>query len=196
MNSDEQLAQALAEMPAIFLPASVSWWPPAPGWWLLGLLVIMLAAWLASIALKMFKRQRPIRLAMREINRLITDAEKFDRTASQNQATLTHLSTLLRQISNQYFVQPLVSVQSGNAWLNALDSLIDAPSPIMNDSTGATFIKLYSLEPVNKQELLAVLRTSKRWLKLAGKINPREIKTKRKEKNVAASSIMLDKQQV
>ena len=48
---------ALAQLKDIHLPQAVHWWPPAPGWWLVALLVLALTIWLSRYLLARYRRQ-------------------------------------------------------------------------------------------------------------------------------------------
>jgi LPXTG-motif cell wall-anchored protein len=96
----------------IHLPAPVSWWPPAPGWWLVvGLMLILVAVgyWL----LRRRRRQRWRREALAELQRL-------QQTASPAQQ-LTQLSVLLRRVAVTCFPRQDVASLTGPDWLAFLE---------------------------------------------------------------------------
>jgi hypothetical protein len=101
----------------IHLPGPVSWWPPAPGWWLLlGVIVV-------AIALAAYQRYRTRRLrtALAAIERITADLD----AGAEPVACLQRLSVVLRRFA--------MSTASGDAargvpgmvgerWLEYLDA--------------------------------------------------------------------------
>ena len=73
----------------IHLPEPVSWWPPAPGWWLLA----GLALGLAALAARRFTRLRGRRAALRALGQIERD---FGRHGDR-QRLAGEISTLLRR---------------------------------------------------------------------------------------------------
>ena len=55
----------LAQLRDIHLPAEPLWWPPAPGWWLLGLALLVGLGYVIHRARLAVRRYRPIREARR-----------------------------------------------------------------------------------------------------------------------------------
>ena len=53
----------LQQLRDIHLPADPSWWPPAPGWWLLALMIFGVLIWGLRRLQAAWRRRRPIRLA-------------------------------------------------------------------------------------------------------------------------------------
>lgn len=99
------------------LPEPVSWWPPAPGWWLLaGLFLIGLVI---GIRLIWRRRRRTAarRLALRELALLRAslaadgDTRRFD----------AGLSRLLRRLALALYPRESVAGLCGAAWLEFLD---------------------------------------------------------------------------
>lgn len=56
----EDLLQQLRD---IHLPAEPSWWPPAPGWWLLAAVAIALLIWALRELRRAWLRRQPLKLA-------------------------------------------------------------------------------------------------------------------------------------
>jgi len=108
-----------AELPLrdIHLPPPVSWWPPAPGWWILAgtvlLLAILLAVWLRSL----WKRGEPRRAARRAIRALFDEY----RRSGDHHLFLQQLSVLLRRIALTYDARAEVAGRVGIEWLELLD---------------------------------------------------------------------------
>ncbi len=53
----------LEQLRDIHLPADPSWWPPAPGWWLLALVAIAGLVYLVHLGRLAWRRRRPLKAA-------------------------------------------------------------------------------------------------------------------------------------
>ena len=53
----------LQQLRDIHLPADPTWWPPAPGWWLLALACLGLIVWAGLKLLAAYRRRKPLKLA-------------------------------------------------------------------------------------------------------------------------------------
>jgi hypothetical protein len=99
----------------IHLPAAVSWWPPALGWWVLGALVVGL---LAYYVLR-YVRQNRQRAALKLLNKIKLDLE----AGALPESSLQVLSSVMRRFAMSVAINPaLVAGLIGKAWLQYLDS--------------------------------------------------------------------------
>lgn len=99
----------------IHLSAAPSWWPPAPGWWLLALAVLLaLAAVLAWRLLRLRRRRRLLALFDAEVD-----------AAPDPAAALAAISGLLRRAARRR--DPAADRLEGQAWLAFLDHGRDRP---------------------------------------------------------------------
>jgi hypothetical protein len=112
----------LSELADIHLPDAVNFWPPAPGWWVLAVVVL--------IALALFYRQQLARVflrrrlgsALREIDRAY---RAFQGAADRNAAGLQLLqifNAVLKRVALVHYSNPELPRLSGRAWLRFLDA--------------------------------------------------------------------------
>jgi len=127
----------LAGLHDIHLPEPVSWWPPAPGWWLLALLVVLIGAvvigWLRwrkaqQAKAKVFSQYEMIDQALVEMDRL----QQLTSSGADVHRTVTELSGLLRRVAMHLDVsqsgqgeQTDIAGLSGESWLAWLDGQWD-----------------------------------------------------------------------
>lgn len=95
----------------IHLPAEPSWWPPAPGWWLLTVLVVVMLGLGVRAALRWLRARRRMRLLQAEFAAAADVADPLLR--------LRALSELLRRAAR--LADPLAPALQGEAWLAFLD---------------------------------------------------------------------------
>lgn len=105
----------------IHLPDSIGWWPPAPGWWLLPILLALLA-----IAIRLVYRRLTRRTPAKSAQKLLLN---LSRCHSDNPIqTVAQLSALLRRAALSLDSRGEVAGLRGEAWLDYLDSFLpDAP---------------------------------------------------------------------
>ncbi|MGN6520534.1 MAG: DUF4381 domain-containing protein [Dokdonella sp.] len=104
------------ELRDIHLPASPAWWPPAPGWWLLALALLVVLVF-ALRACWRFERRRRWRARVRaELERIAT---AHAREADAQRLSIA-LSNLLRRASR--LLAPHAAALHGEAWLDFLDA--------------------------------------------------------------------------
>jgi hypothetical protein len=100
----------------IHLPAPVSFWPPAPGWWLLALLIVIVlfaAFWLWR------RRQRRAyrRMALRQLQQL----RQALQSGKAETPVIAELSILLRRTAITRYGRQQVAGLQGKEWLAFLD---------------------------------------------------------------------------
>jgi len=139
-------------MPPI-MPAPIPWWPPAPGWWLLmglglllGLTLPLLARWLR---LRRLRRQRA-QLLLENIPDGLTDRD-----------WLTALNTLLKRVAKHQGASSATRLH-GEAWLDYLCTSYPKPQ---REALAPLASGLYQRAPDLTLDQRARLRRElRRWL--------------------------------
>lgn len=107
----------------LHLPDPVGWWPLAPGWWFILLLVAGGLVYLAWLALEKWRHNAPRRFALRQLARY-----EVEYLQHRNPVTLgRQLSELLRRSMLAYAPRANVAGLTGEAWLQWLDSGMAVP---------------------------------------------------------------------
>ena len=100
----------------IHLPPEPSWWPPAIGWWLLAI-VLLVAVVIAVLRWRQYRAERVRRLALAEL-----DAVEA-RCVDAPQRLPAELSIWLRRVALSVGTRRELAGLTGTAWLGALDRL-------------------------------------------------------------------------
>lgn len=110
------------ELRDIHLPDPVSWWPLAPGWWILMLLIIVLMAVAIIFIPKLIKKihHQPARnLALIEFKTI----QQQYKSQHNSQILVQSLSVLLRRICMTYDSRENSASLTGTAWINKLNNI-------------------------------------------------------------------------
>ena len=106
----------------IHLPEPVSWWPPAPGWWALVVLVVI-----ACIAWLVYRRQKRLRLMRDESLLSLAEIRSQFNQHADAMRTINDISALLRRIAITLFPRRDVASLTGSEWLKFLDEVVSQP---------------------------------------------------------------------
>ena len=112
MNTPDPLAQ----LRNIHLPEPVSWWPPAPGWWLVALVTAALLVVGGRALLKYIRENRYRKVALAELRRLQEQRQRYT-----HRDLLERLAALLRRVAIQGCGRQQVASLAGERWLRFLD---------------------------------------------------------------------------
>ncbi len=107
----------IAQLRDIHLPNGVSWWPPAPAWWLLTILLIAVITILYWQWRKLREKYLRRRAALNELQRL----EKIYQQPQHRKKVIQLLSVLLRRVAFIHHPRHEVAGLSGEAWLTFLN---------------------------------------------------------------------------
>lgn len=107
-------------------PASPSWWPPAPGWWIV---FALLLAVVAALAWRRWRRARRLRLAARLFDETVAAADTPTRKVEA-------ISELLRRAARRR--DPAADTLEGDGWLRLLDGGL--PQPVFTEGPGALLL--------------------------------------------------------
>lgn len=99
------------------LPGPVSWWPPAPGWWLLAGLVLVGAVLAGRWWVRRRRRVAAARAALQHLGRLRAQIEN----SGDSRGFAAGVSRLLRRLALVRFPREQVAGLAGRDWLLFLD---------------------------------------------------------------------------
>ena len=115
----------LAQLRGIHAPADPHWWPPAPGWWLLAVLLLLALLWSLRWLLRRHRRKAPWRAARHELAALAERHAGNSADPDNDAAYLRELSVLLRRIALSRYPAEDIAALTGAEWLAWLDRQAD-----------------------------------------------------------------------
>ncbi|MDH5517440.1 MAG: DUF4381 domain-containing protein [Gammaproteobacteria bacterium] len=154
-----QPAQQPLALKDIHLPDTVSWWPPAVGYWLiLGLIVLLI---LCYFAIKFLTNRRRIKKqALAEFKKI----HKTYQSDRDQKKLLKAVSVLLRRAAISCYPRSDCASLTGNDWLTWLDQQLPAKSTTFSDGPGYLLTEFIYSNSVNTDDLDALLSVSRQWL--------------------------------
>ena len=139
----------------IHLPGPISWWPPAPGWWILFTLLIAGTMCLVLYTRYQQKRNRIRRVSLKEIDAI---QEAFH-GHKNNTRLVRELSVLLRRVCISRYPRVDVASLTGAEWISFLDSSCEGK--VFSEGAGiALMTKPYRKNPdLDANALLSCCRS-------------------------------------
>ena len=162
MNPQDPLLQ----LRDIHLPAPISWWPPAPGWWLLAILVVTLIVfsirwWQRRLAQNCYRAEALQHLD--ELQLSLTN-EPLDQCRE--------ILALLRRTAKTAYPQLSIESELTSAMLTRLNQC--CATPVFDEEIQQQLGKIpYQKNPEISEKLIQKLRESTRqWLKKHQRVAP------------------------
>ncbi|VAW66238.1 hypothetical protein MNBD_GAMMA09-3465 [hydrothermal vent metagenome] len=145
----------------IHLPAAVSSWPPAIGWWLLPLIALLLGLVIYKL-IQLKKQYKPApdykKIALQEIKTL----EKEFKNNPASIELLRSISSLLRRIALSYLPRQSIASLTGEQWVEQLNRLAGETVFTPELATLLVNAPYQANAQFNQNELLD---TCKQWIK-------------------------------
>ena len=131
-------------------------WPPAPGWWILAVLILGVVTVIGWRLITVWRRRRQRAHILAELDTLATDSP--GQVASR-------VSTLLRRVALMCFTRREVAPLSGDAWLAFLDRT-GGNGDFFNGAGKVLATAPYSsAQQVTDSDKDALVALARRWLK-------------------------------
>lgn len=125
-------AQLLAQMHDVKMPEVIGWWPPAPGWILVGLIVIAAIIYGMYRAYGLHKKRRYRKVAQRELA-AIRQRLYQDKTLTSEQAVRESLQLIKRTFFTAYpGSRRYIAGLEGAPWIQLLKDTSKHPIPEQN----------------------------------------------------------------
>jgi Domain of unknown function (DUF4381) len=140
MSIEPQEPISLDQLHTIVLPPDISWWPIAPGWYVLALLLLWVFLWFGFFRLKQHRSLAYRREALGELAALqliLSDANtvsgadsETDAKAEQAVEVIRSATTLLKRTAIHVYSRERVASLTGEEWVEFLES--NGPPELFN----------------------------------------------------------------
>ncbi|MBL4903252.1 MAG: DUF4381 domain-containing protein [Desulfocapsa sp.] len=111
---------SLQNLHDIISPNPVSWLPPAPGWYALGLTILLLVSWFSALKYQSWKNNKYRREALIELDEI--EKELLNSTSAQQLLPL--LPKLIKRTAIAAYGRSAVASLTGDDWLGFLDKTV------------------------------------------------------------------------
>ncbi len=113
-------ADPLSQLADIHLPAEIGFWPPAPGWWVLLVLVLVVASFAVYRLLQLWQRKRRCTFALAELEKCYANYRKnhTDNAEADGKLDLVNdVNAVLRRVALKHFPESQVASLGGEQWV-------------------------------------------------------------------------------
>jgi hypothetical protein len=160
MNTD---ATSLDRLHDILVPNQVPWWPPAPGWyWVMALVIVILLTVMIKGLIR-WQHNRYRREALAEVTR----QEMMLKNPDLRNRALLGLSELLKRTAMTAFGREQVATLTGPKWFDFLDhtakglSFTDAVGPMLANA----IYDPRAASALDEQKIHQLVKTIRHWIK-------------------------------
>ena len=175
-------ASPLDQLPPLMLPDPVGWWPPAPGWWLVMVLIlgVLIAGtlWMLQRIHAGRARRAALALATQQWDDYLQRRSREDSLEGAHgvrQETTAHDNTtgylfatvqLIRRFCQQQYPQLETNQLSGEQWLHQLDAIVR--KNLFDSPQGQVLISIYRADQhTSFQDAEQLHNTVIQWLRSA-----------------------------
>lgn len=107
----------LAALHPLREPEAIAWWPPAPGWWLLVVLALAAAIYLAAMIYRRYRSNAYRRQGAAQLKQLYLAYE----ASGDDKGFVTDGNALLKSVAMQAYPAHEVASAYGEAWVRFLN---------------------------------------------------------------------------
>ena len=134
------------ELRDIHLPEPISWWPPAPGWWILFGLILLIVV--TVFLFRQYQKKQALNKQVSTEFEIICNQYEKEKNPT---ALVQSLSILLRRACISFYPRSEAASLTGDAWLHFLDDTgedkkftsehgkLIASAPYLSDKTELEF---------------------------------------------------------
>lgn len=161
----------LAQMSDVITPEPVGLWPPAPGWWLLGILLCALIGFSIFTLWRYRRQNRYKKFAFAELEAIKRSDDKYSNTQLAQAVNAVLKKTALNAYPHS---RHRLAALYGGAWLDFLDHALKKPAPQKPDKSWIN--KMY--QPYADSESIdriALQHYARHWVKHHARLSPLQI---------------------
>ncbi|MEE4377430.1 MAG: DUF4381 domain-containing protein [Candidatus Competibacteraceae bacterium] len=151
---------SLANLHDIVMPEAVPWWPPASGWYGIGLLALVGLGWLLLTMRRRWVAQLYRRQALAELGQL-QEALQYP---EQRQSALAELPVLLKRAALAAWPRPRVAELSGSDWWRFLDQNADGSRFAATHGESLQKLTYQKDSALSNEEIDSVVKAVAQWI--------------------------------
>jgi hypothetical protein len=154
---------SLQNLNDIVLPARVSWWPLAEGWYFVIAALLIVFGWFCYRLLRRWFSNRYRRAALREFRLL----EKNIQSAADREASLRQIPALIKRTALAVYPRGQVASLAGSSWHTFLNSKVKNPpftEPVVEILDRVSY-SAGDLNELDGQAAATLLKATHHWLK-------------------------------
>lgn len=119
--------ELLESLRDVVSPTTPSWWPPAPGWWLLGLAVLGLAVAVLRWRRRIVLRRAAKKEAVADLDALLGDWRQNRNNVDADRVYADGAMALMRRVGIRWLGRDAIARRTGTDFIDALNGLSSAP---------------------------------------------------------------------
>ena len=155
VNSPPELSQ----LRDIHLPDPISWWPLAPGWYLLLLIILIFVTILFLIVGRYYRNGRAKRQALHLLDQYLKDYQRAPDLSTS--IFSTNIAELLKRVALAYYPRSQVASLQGDAWIQFLNCTAKG---VDFYSVREALLEL-PYQPGKKYDLRPLFTVARQWIK-------------------------------
>ena len=140
-------------------PAAVVFGFGAPGWYVLGAVVMLLLMWLAGLLWRRYERNRYRRQALKEI----LDSQKHYAAAGMEGNMLYETNMLLKRIAMARYGRNETAGMKGDEWIDFLNQSIG--DELFDETDNKLLQELYTGKKHESRPITDFIQKAKTWIK-------------------------------